>query len=405
MSSSATEVALSRTELFADPRALLEELGAPGPVHRVTLPDGMPAWLVTGHNEARTALSDPRLRRSIRVAAPELRPYLMLASDEFVLNRHMLFADPPDHTRLRKLVSQAFTARRIERLRPRIQEITDELVDAIAPCGEADLMEALALPLPITVICEMLGVPLADRDDFQRHADVLIGVNGVTDPNELIETGVWFDRYLAEMIAERRREPRDDLISALLAAQEADDRLTDVEVRSSAFLLLTAGFETTVNLMANGLLALLGHPDRLAALYADPELVPAAVEEFLRYDSPVSSVLYRFATEPMTIGGVEIQPGEHVAVSLPAANYDPERFPDPHVLNLGRNTNGHLSFGHGIHFCLGAPLARLEGQIAVGTLLRRLAGLELAVPVEMLTWKPSFIVHHLHRLPVRFTVR
>ncbi|MFC0540623.1 cytochrome P450 family protein [Kutzneria chonburiensis] len=391
-----------RTELFSDARALTAELGDPGPVHRITLPDGMPSWLVTGYHEVRAALSDPRVLRSVEHAAPELRGYFGLAGDDFVLSRHMLFADPPDHTRLRRLVVKAFTPRRVELLRPRISELVDELLDELSGRSEADLVAELAQPLPAAVICELLGIPAGDRPEFLGHADVLIGVNASTEPGDLIQTGQWFDRYFTELIADRRRRPGSDLISGLLAAQDNDDRLTDIEVRSNSFLLLNAGFETTVNLIANTLLLILTHPDALADLYADPTLVPAAVEEALRVDSPVSTITYRFAAEPLTIGGVHIAAGEHIAVSLPAANLDEARFRDPHTVHIGRSDNHHVSFGFGMHYCVGAQLARLEGQLAVGRLLARFTDLTLSTPVSQLRWKPSFIVHHLHELPVTY---
>ncbi|MEO3785218.1 cytochrome P450 [Actinocorallia sp. B10E7] len=391
-----------KTELFADPEALRAALGSDGPIHRVVLPDGMPSWLVTGNEAVKQALSDPALVRGVDAAAPELRPYLGLASDDFVLTRHMLFADPPDHTRLRKLVSQAFTPRRIERLRPRVDEIAHELLDGFAAKGGADLVESLALPLPIAVISELLGVPVEDREYFERYAEILTGANSSSDFEDIVGAGRWFDEYLTELVSRRRVEQGDDMISAMVAAQERDDRLTDLEVRSNSFLLLAAGFETSVNLIANGILALLRHPDQLEDLRSDRSLMSNAVEELLRWDSPVSGITYRFAREDTVLGGAAIAAGEHVALSPPSANHDSSKFPDPARLDLRRRTNGHLSFGHGIHFCIGAPLARLEGEVVFAAVLDRLAGLALAVPVETLTWKETFLVHRLDSLPVTF---
>ncbi|MCE7002323.1 cytochrome P450 [Kibdelosporangium philippinense] len=396
------EVALG-IELFADPKALFAKLGEPGPIHRVTLPDGMPAWLVTGNQEVRDALADPRLVRSVQAAAPELQKYLGLASDEFVLTRHILFADPPDHTRMRRLMSQAFTRGRVERLRPWVQEFTDSLLDEIVGAGKADLVQALALPLPIGVICEMLGVPFADRPEFEHRAEVITGINASSDHDQVIESGRWFDEYTTQLIAARRKNPGEDLLTALLAAHDEGEKLSDLEVRSNVFLLLAAGFETTVNLIANGILALLSYPESLAKVRDNPDLMPGAIEEILRFDSPVSSITYRFATDYVKIGDVEIQPGEHVALSPPAANHDPAKFVRPEVFDIERGSNPHVSFGYSTHFCLGAPLARLEGDVAFSTVLRRLPDLKLAVPVEELTWKPSFIVHRLDHLPVTFT--
>jgi hypothetical protein len=396
-------IALS-TDVSARPAALFATLGSRRAVHRVKLPDGMPSVLITGHSEAREALSDPRLVRGIDAAAPHLHQYHPLASSDYPLSQHMLFADPPDHARLRKLVSKAFTRRRVEQLRPRVQQITDELIDAFAPKGRADLVEAFALPLPIAVISEMLGVPFADRGEFELHAETLTGINAASGFDDIIAAGRWFDGYLTALVDQRRARPGDDLISAMVAAQEQDDRLTDLEIRSNALLLLSAGFETTVNLIANGVLALLRHPEALALLRAEPDLLPDAVEELLRYDSPVSSITYHFAREPLEIGGVAIHPGEHVVISVAAANHDPAIFDEPSRLDLRRDVNGQgLSFSHGIHFCLGAPLARLEGEIAFSTVLRRLRNLELAVPEGILSWQPSFVLHRLASLPVTFT--
>jgi cytochrome P450 len=370
----------------------------------VALPDGMPAVLITGGGAARQALSDPRLVRGIDAAAPDLHRYHPLASDDYPLSRHMLFADPPDHGRLRKLVSKAFTRRRVELMRPRIQQITDGLIDVIAPKGRADLIEALALPLPIAVISEMLGVPLADRAGFEQHAEILTGINASSGFDDIIAAGRWFDGYLAELIERRRTEPGDDLISGMIAAQEAGDRLTDLELRSNALLLLSAGFETTVNLLANGTLALLRHPLEQAALRDDPSLLPNAVDELMRYDSPVSCITYHFAAEPLEVAGFSIERGEHVVIAAAAANHDPAVFDDPARLDLHRDNLGFLlSFSHGIHYCLGAPLARAEGEIAFGTLLRRLHRLELDADESTLERKPSFVLHRLRSLPVRFT--
>jgi cytochrome P450 len=400
---SLTDVVALGIELFADPKKMFAELKNPGPIHRVTLPDGMPAWLVTGNQEVRDALTDPRLVRSMSAAAPELHKYLGLASDEFVLTRHVLFADPPDHTRMRRQMSQAFTRTRIERLRPWVTAVTDELLDGIIEDGEADLVDALALPLPIAVICQLLGIPVADRAEFEHWAEVITGVNSTSGHEQVIAAGHWFEGYLTELVERRRTEPGDDVISALLEAQQTRKELSDLELRSNVFLLLAAGFETTVNLIANGVLALLRHPEALAAVCDDPALMPAAVEEILRFDSPVSSITYRFAAAPLTIGGVEIRPGEHVALSPPAAHYDTARVTDPERFNIHRSVNPHVGFGVGIHFCLGAPLARLEGEVAFNAVVQRLRNLKLAVPVDALTWKPTFIVHRLDHLPVTFT--
>jgi cytochrome P450 len=404
MSYAGNEIAIDGRSWYADPQSRLAELDRTGPVHRVTLPDGMRTWLVTGYDECKTALSDPRLRKHPTVAAPELRKHLLWSSDEFALNRHMLVTDPPDHTRLRRMVSKAFTTRRIQMLRPDIQRITDELADSMAGGTSADLIRDFALPLPVAVICRLLGVPDTERDAFRHYADIITGV-GASDSGAVMDAGVWFDTYLTDMVAQRRAAGGDDLISALLAVQEQDDQLTDVEIRSTAFLLLVAGFESTVNLIGNGVLALLSSPEVLAKLVENLDQVPAFVEEAVRFDGPGPILPYRFAAEDMTVGDVRISKGDNVMVAVAAANRDPDRFPDPTTLDPDRDNSRHIAFGHGVHFCLGAPLARLEGQVAFDTLLRRFDNLALAVPRDELTWRPSVGIRGLERLPVTFTPR
>ncbi|SDJ98260.1 hypothetical protein SAMN04487820_103274 [Actinopolyspora mzabensis] len=401
MSNSESDALLLEATDLTQPQTLLAKLGTGKPVHRVSMPDGMPAWLVTGYREARRALSDPRLARSDQVASPELKPYLSLYNDEFF--RHsMVFNDRPDHTRIKKVVSQAFTPRYMERLRPQVQAITDELVDAIAEEGGTEVLESLAVPLPNSVICDWFGVPVKDRTEFRKHCGVVTGLSVSSDENDLFEAGRWFDNYLSELIEERKNNPGEDMISAILAGQAEEATLSDIELRSNVFLMLIGSVETAVNMVANGTLALLRNPDSLRLLRDDPSRIPQAVEEMLRVDPPVVTVAYHFAKDHVTIGDVQIEPGEHVAISLAATNYDEREFADPAQFDP-RRQNGHLSFSHGIHFCLGAPLARLEGEIFFTTLLRRLENIELAVPEEELTWKPSYFVHRLDRLPIRYT--
>ncbi|MBB5873608.1 cytochrome P450 [Allocatelliglobosispora scoriae] len=398
-----SRVALA-TEVFGNPAALFTALGSRSPLHRVTLPDGQAAVMVTGNREAREALNDPRLVRSIEAAAPELRMFHPLAHDEYKMPQHMLFADPPNHARLRRLVSKAFTRPRVKEMRARVQEITDELIDVIAPKGSADLVPTLTQPLSVAVISEMLGVPAQDRAEFAHHATLMTGINAFSDFAAVIAANQWLDASLTELAARRRVEPADDLLSAMVAAQVDDDQLTDLEVKSNALLLLIAGFETTMNLIANGIVALLTHPEALAALRADPSLMPNAVDEMLRYDPPGSTVTYYYAAERTEIAGFAIEPGEQVVISVAAANHDPAVFTDPSRFDIHRNTGQMLSFSHGIHFCLGAPLARLEAEVAFTTVLRRLPDLALAVPVQELTWNQSYHLHRMDALPVTFTV-
>ena len=380
-------------DYFGDPYSVHERLRAERPVAAVIMPGGTPSWLVTGYAEARAALTDPRLRKM----PPGWRPDP--ASIFGLLEMHMLNSDRPDHERLRKLVNKAFTARRVEQLRPRITSITAGLLDDMSTRREVDLLASFAFPLPITVICELLGVPVADRDQFRAWSATIVA--DTVSPEVFQAHATAMTGYFRALMATRRREPADDLLSALISARDDADRLSEDELLSMAFLLLVAGHETTVNLIASGMLALLLNPGELARLRADPALLSSAVEELLRYVNPVNNATFRFTSEPVEIGGVPIGPGEVVLVSLSGANRDPSHYADPDRLDLGRDTGGHLAFGHGIHYCLGAPLARLEAEIAFAGLLERFGSITLAVPPDELRWRPSTLIHGLESLPVR----
>ena len=380
-------------EYFQDPYSVHARLRAERPVSPVVMPGGTPAWLVTGYAEARAALADPRLGKNMPGWHPE--PDSIFAA----LDVHMLNSDPPDHERLRRLVNKAFTARRVDRLRPRITEITAGLLDDMSTRSEVDLLASFAFPLPITVICELLGVPVTDRDDFRTWSATI--VSNTATPEVFQAHATAMIRYFIALLAVKRHEPADDLLSALISARDEGDRLSENELLSMAFLLLVAGQETTVNLIGNGMLALLLNPAELARLDADPSLIGGAVEELLRYVNPVNNATFRFAAEPVEIGGVRISRGDPVLVALSSANRDPSRFGDPDRLDLGRDSSGHLAFGHGIHYCLGAPLARLEAEIAFSHLLARFGSMRLAVPADSLRWRPSTLIHGLEALPVR----
>ena len=380
-------------DYFQDPYSVHARLRAQRPVTPVILPGGPGAWLITGYAEARAALADPRLSKHMPGWPPE--PDSIFAS----LDLHMLNSDPPDHERLRKLVNKAFTARRVERLRPRITAIAAGLLDDMSTRTEADLLASFAFPLPITVICELLGIPAGDRDDFRTWSATI--VSNAAAPEVFQAHATAMARYFVALLAAKRREPADDLLSALIAARDDEDSLSENELVSMAFLLLVAGHETTVNLIASGVLALLLNPAELARLRAEPALIGGAVEELLRYVNPVNHTTFRCAAEPVEIGGVRISRGDPVLVALSGANRDPARFGDPDRLDLGRDSAGHLAFGHGIHYCLGAPLARLEAEIAVSALLARFGSISLAVPAESLRWRPSTLIHGLESLPVR----
>jgi cytochrome P450 len=377
----------------ADPHPVYARWRRTGPVRRVRLPSGVTAWLITRYDDARRALNDPRLSKQVLPGGGG-----MSGGAGAAISRHMLAVDPPDHTRLRRLVAAAFTARRIEALRPRIEEITDDLLGAMSGRAEADLIDAFAFPLPIQVICELLGVPAADRDSFRAWSNVI--VTGSQAGSRLPGAIQAMVSYIRDLIADRRRHGGDDLLAGLIDVRDQADRLSEDELTSMVFLLLVAGHETTVNLIGNGAYLLLCERGRWKRLRADPALLPTAIEEFLRYEGPVEVSTFRIATEDVRLGGATIPAGDPVLVVLLSANRDEERFPDAAELRLDRAQNPHLAFGHGIHYCLGAPLARLEAQIAFTKLMARCPDLRLAVPKDALRWRPGLLMRGLQALPV-----
>jgi cytochrome P450 len=390
----------------ADPYPTYAELRSSAPVHRVELPEGRGVWLITRYDDVLAVLKDERFVKDWRKAlSPEqLARIPAIPPVMEPLSRNMLGTDPPDHERLRGLVSKAFTPRLIERMRPRVQAIADELLDAVQDRGEMDLIDDYAFPLPITVIAELLGVPAADRNSFREWSDAAVSGNSTQEYLEqiLIPHMTAFTDYLRALFEEKRKNPRDDLVSALVLAEEAGDKLSEHELLGMVFLLLVAGHETTVNLIGNGVLALLQHPDQLRKLREDPSLIKPAVEELLRYDGPVETSTERFAREDVEVDGTVIPKGEMVLVVLAAADHDPQRFANPDTLDITRAHNRHLAFGKGIHHCLGAPLARMEGQIAISTLLRRMPDLRLKGSPDALSWRPGLILRGLRGLPVEF---
>ncbi|MGW7313744.1 cytochrome P450 family protein [Streptomyces sp. NPDC054854] len=386
----------------ADPFPLYRQLREDGPVRRTVIAGGLEAWLVTRYEDGLAALSDSRLSSDVRDAADTRLLRQLPGTERESMLGNMLRSDPPDHTRLRRLVSKAFTARRVAGMRPRIQAVTDLLLDPIVAAGRADLVADFALPLPVTVISELLGVPVDDRHDFQHWTDRMV-MRGAEPPDPAVVNEAWLHMraYVTELIRDKRARPADDLLSDLVAARDEEQRLTEDELVAMVFLLLAAGYITTVNLIGGGIATLLAHPDQLELLRSDPALLPGAIEEFLRYDGPVSPGIARFAREDVEIAGVSIPRGATVLIGSALADRDPARFPDPERLDITRQDNAHLAFGHGIHYCLGAPLARLEGQIAIGTALRRLPGLALAVPPEEIPWRPGGL-RGPRSLPVTF---
>ncbi|WP_036332458.1 cytochrome P450 family protein [Microbispora sp. ATCC PTA-5024] len=383
----------------ADPYPAYDWLRRNAPVVRLPLP-GCSAWLVTRYEDAVAALTHPALSKDPSAGTPEWRAArLGLPLDHRpTMASHMLNADGAEHARLRRLASAAFTPRRMRGLRARAQEVTDELLDRLEG-PEADLIAALAYPLPITIICDLLGVPEEDREEFHRHASVIDSA-AVSDIDKVTEATDSLERFLADLVTLKRTRPGDDLLTDLVRRSN-EGEIDGDELISTAFLLLTAGHETTVALIGNGLLALLRHPDQAAALRADPSLLPDAIDEMLRYDGPVRNATWRFPTEPVVIGGQEMAPGEPVLVSLLSANRDPAAFSDPDAFSPGRIGEPHLAFGRGPHYCIGAALAKIEAEVAIGTVLRRYPDLALASDAAALPWWPSAIMRGLFSLPVR----
>jgi cytochrome P450 len=391
-----TTTTLFTQDFWNDPHPVYTALREQAPVHRLTLPTGADIWLVTRYADARVALGDPRLSKR-QGATDNARALTQDVSTP--LTRHLLANDPPDHTRLRRLVAKVFTARRIEELRPRVEQLSAALIARMAPEERTDLVEDYAVQLPIQVICELLGVPVEDQEDFRRWTGVMVA--GSASTAGIPEAAAAFLGYLRDLIAHKRANPAGDLLSGLIATRDEGDRLTEDELTSMVFLLLLAGHETTVNLIGNGMYTLLTRPGEHRRLLADPGLIPAAVEEFLRLESPVETATFRIAVEPVTYGGVTIPRGSLVAISLLSADRDPDRFPEPAAFDLGRPDNQHLAFGHGIHYCLGAPLARLEAQIAFTDLLAAFPDMRLDVPAEAIVWRPGVLIHGTTALPVR----
>ena len=387
----------------ADPYPFYARLRAEAPVWRTTLSDKRVAWLVTRYDDVAGVLRDDTFAKD-RLNAMDPQ---QLTKTPWVpgflkpLERNMLDLDDPDHRRLRALVSKAFTPRLIERVRGRIEALCEDLLDAMERKDRAELVGDYALPIPATVIAELLGVPVGDRRKFHRWSSRLVSVSSGRDMLRALPAALAFTRYLRKLINQRRADPRDDLITALVQAEEAGDKLSEDELLAMAFLLLVAGHETTVNLIASGTLALLEHPEQAEALRRDPSLTKTAVEELLRYTSPVELATERYARKDVEIAGTRIPSGELVLGVLGSANRDERHFEDPEVLNLARDPNRHLAFGRGgVHHCLGAPLARMEGQIAIGTLLRRFPRARLAVAPETLRWRRGLFLRGLHMLPL-----
>lgn len=415
---------LSSHEFLASAHERYEAMRTKCPVSRAMITNSQggddlgffnrPLWFVTDYEVGSRALLDRAFTVDARSIMDSERPAAIeeLPEEFKALQRNILTVDPPEHTRLRKLVQPSFTASAIEKLRPRIQQIADELLDAAeaaaaargeaAPDRQMELISQFSYPLPVTVICEMLGIPAEDRERTRLWSENLLSAQSAERQEEIRQNISEFMAYLRELFASKRDRPGDDLISQLLDVEVDGDRLTEDEILAMVFILFVAGHITTVNLIANGVFALLTNPEQAQTLRADPVLAPNAVEEILRYYGPAESTTARFAREDTVLAGQEISRGEALFVSLAAADRDPARFNDPQSFDISReDANRHIAFGKGVHACLGAPLARLEGQVAIETLFRRYPELRLAVPADEITWAPSFL-RGLTRLPLKF---
>lgn len=405
----ATISGLSDPTVHANPYPFYDRLRARGPVFQDTNASQDDGWVVIRHSLVAAALRDPRIAAE-RIDMPTdfswaPEPFNSAARQVFRAMPHqLLFLDPPDHTRLRGLVNKAFTPRLVEGMRGHITDLTRNLLDDIEERGELEVIRDLAYPLPAIVIAELLGVPVADREKFIQWAN---DFGGFLDSSNLtmeqslqaIQGVADFMDYFREIIARRRVEPHDDLLQALVAAHDRDDRMTEDELLANLVLLLAAGHGTTTHLIGNGLLALLRNPDQYQRLVDDPSLVPNAIAELLRYDAPVQ-LTGRRVREELTLGEATIPAGQHLTILLGAANHDPDQYADPNHLDVSRPENRILSFGQGIHFCLGAPLARLEAEIVFQQMTKRFPHLRLAAPVESLEWQPSIVFRGLVSLPV-----
>jgi len=390
-------VDIASSKFKADPFPFYVRLRSEAPVYRTQLPDKRSAWLVTRYDDVLAVLKNDAFGKDKTIA--QKAPWLPAIFKP--LMRNMLDVDPPDHTRLRGLVQKVFMPSLVENLRPRIQGLTDELLDRAQRKGKMDLVRDYALHIPTTIIAEMLGVPVADRLKFHRWSSAAIASSSSRWGMLMaVPPGVAFLRYIRELVKTRRANPEDDLVSVLVRVEEGGSQLSEDELVAMIFLLLVAEHETTVNLIGNGMLALLKHPDQMTELRENPTLIKSAVEELLRFNGPLETATERYAREEVTVAGITIPRGELVLAVLASANRDEKQFENADRLDLRRDPNPHIAFGHGVHYCLGASLARLEGQIAIATLLRRTPSVKPANPANKLRWKSGLVLRELESLLV-----
>ncbi|MGC5364456.1 cytochrome P450 family protein [Streptomyces sp. DT24] len=384
-------------KFFKDPYPTYVALHETGrTVHRISLPDGNESWLITGYEEASEALKDRRLVRNRRHAGSDYQSEML---PEIVRSGNLHMEDGQIHTRLRRFMNWAFTPKRVEALVPRIKEVTKGLLDAMEANGGGDIMDGLAAPLPIAMTTGILGVPDDQIGDFRFWSDEMLGgepARARAGAEKLLE-------YVQRLIDLKRREPDDDLISYWVSATDNEGNpLTDQEMIGMTFFLLLGGYDTTVGQIGASVIALINHPEKAEQMRNNPEIIPDAVEELMRWDGSTHSGIRRFAAEDVVIGGEKISSGDLVLISLGAANRCPMRFSEPDELDFGREENFQLGFGRGPHHCPGKELARHELRVALGELVRRFPDLSLAVPAEDITWRPSYLIRVPYKLPVRF---
>jgi cytochrome P450 len=392
--------ALAGPQFRSNPYPFYARLRKEHPVIQVVTPEGHRAWLITRYEDALNALKDKRLSKDIRNLG-EKPPWVPKYFEP--LARNMLDLDDPDHARLRTLVHKAFTPKLIETLRASIEALSEELIELARPRGRMDLIAEFALPLPVAVISQMLGIPKPEQDKFHCWSNMIVSSQSSKfGALKAIPSVISFLRYIRRLVRLRQVRPENDLTTAMIQAEEAGDRMSGDEMLSMIFLLLIAGHETTVNLIGNGMLALLTHPEQMKELRGDPLLVASAVEEMLRFDSPLEMATERYTTEEVEYSGTAIPSGARVYVVIASANRDEQQFERADQFDITRPNNRHLSFGVGAHYCMGAPLARLEGQIAITALLKRMPELRLAVAYNEISWKPGLILRGVKRLPVEF---
>lgn len=384
--------ALFTKEFTHNPYPVYEKLRQSDPILNLQFPDGRFGWLISNYEEAVEALKDSRFSKDVAKA--------MGQEQTSVFSTNMLFSDPPDHKRLRGLVQKGFTPQRIADMRGHIQEIADNLLDAVSSKDTINLIDEYAFKLPIIVISEILGVPTEDQDKFRVWSNSIIGASNQEMNEQVVQHMNEFIAYLKDWFAKVRKQPGDDMISQLVIAENQGDRLSEQELYGVVTLMIIAGHETTVNLIGNGVLALLEHPEQRKLLQEQPELIHGAIEEMLRYNGPVEFSTSRWATEDMDFHGVHMKKGDLVVIALNSANRDASQFADPNIFDITREKSQHLAFGKGIHLCLGAPLARLEGEIAINTLLRRYPHFELQRDIDELEWRPGMIVRGVKEIPI-----